>query len=106
MAYSIGLAIAGLIMVDCGVRIIDFNPVAAWAILFSGVANIALGVIARGRTYFEVFEDRIELLSPVFTKMRRTKPIKSIRSGSLHHRLVARRDDFARFIAWQRDHPH
>lgn len=77
------------------------RPVSGMLII-AGVAQLALAVVCRKRVYFEVFEDRIEFLSPVFPRWRRAKLLASMGTVTLNlHRLVARREDIKRFIAWR-----
>jgi hypothetical protein len=77
------------------------NPLAA-LLSIVGVIHVALAMLCRKRVYFEVFEDRIEFLSPVFPRWRRPRPLATMGTFTLNlHRLVARRDDIKRFIAWR-----
>ena len=66
----------------------------------AGVLHLSLAVFTWRRIYFEVFENRIEFLSPVFPRWRRAKPLEFIGARSLH-RWVARREDFQRFVEWR-----
>ena len=68
----------------------------------AGVSNIVVAVLCLGRAYFEVFEDRIEFISPVFSKWRKARPLTVMDNFTLHaHRLVARREDMKAFVAWR-----
>ena len=99
-AYSLGVIFAGLAMVTSGIRT---NPLVPSGVLFvMGGFHLAMGVITRIRTLFEVFEDRVEFLPMVWPKRRRrVVPLESIGSGSLLFRWLAKREDFKRFIAWR-----
>lgn len=71
-------------------------------LIVGGVAQVVMAVLCRKRVYFEVFENRIEFLSPVFPRWRRARPLTSMGTLTLNlHRLVARREDINRFIAWR-----
>ena len=90
----IGLAILMAMTMETFIEIAVLPAVA-------GVGQLAMAVLSRRRAYFEVFENRIEFLSPVFPGWRRAKPLTSINSFTLNlHRLVARQEDIKRFIAW------
>ena len=71
-------------------------------LIIGGLVQVAMAVICRKRVYMEVFENRIEFLSPVFPRWRRARPLSSMGTLTLNlHRLVARREDINRFIAWR-----
>jgi hypothetical protein len=99
--YSLGMGFAGLAMVTSAIRTHDFAPLASCLFFISGGCHLALGVLVRRRVFFEVFEDRIEFLSPVFPRWRRAKTVKSIGSGSILYRWMTKREDFKRFVAWR-----
>ena len=102
-AYSLGVIFAGFAMVTSAIRTHHLLSVASWMFFFSGGAHLALGVITRRRVFFEVFEDRIEFLSPVFPRWRRAKPVEYVGARSLLYRWFTRGEDFKRFVAWRQD---
>ncbi|HEY1120166.1 MAG TPA: hypothetical protein VGE67_01140 [Haloferula sp.] len=59
-----------------------------------------MAVLVRKRAYFEVFMDRVEIISPVLPRFRRIKPLGSIKARGFD-RWIAKREDFERFIAWR-----
>jgi len=75
------------------------RPLAGMSV-FWGVLHLLLAVLFRRRACFEVFEDRIEFLSPVFPRWRRAKPLEFIGARS-PYRWIAKREDFNRFIEWR-----
>ncbi|MCW1922872.1 hypothetical protein OKA05_09945 [Luteolibacter arcticus] len=100
LAYLLFLLASGLLFVIVGILFYPLTRLATGLFVVSGIAHLALGVLVRRRAYFEVFENRIEFLSPAFPAWRRAKPLESIGARSLHG-WVAKRDDFARFVAWR-----
>ncbi len=100
LVYSLLAIFAGLAMVAGAIRIHDLIPFASWLFCFSGTAHLVMGFLTRRRPFFEVFNDRIEFLSPVFPRWRRSKPVESV-GDSILYRWVARREDFKRYIAWR-----
>jgi hypothetical protein len=99
--YSLGVGFAGLAMLTSAIRTHDFAPLASSLFFISGGCHLALAILVRRRVFFEVFEDRLEFLSPVFPRWRRAKTVKSIRSGSFLYRWMTKREDFKRFVAWR-----
>lgn len=93
----IGLAILMAMTMETFIEIAVLPAVA-------GVSNVTVAVLCQKKVYFEVFENRIEFLSPVFPRWRRARPHASMGTLTLNlHRLVARREDIKRFIAWRED---
>ena len=102
LAYSLLAIFAGVAMVTSAISIHDRLPFASWLFCIAGAAHLVMGFLTRRRPFFEVFDDRIEFLSPVFPRWRRAKPIESV-GDSILYRWVARREDFKRYIAWRED---
>ncbi|MEK7954377.1 hypothetical protein [Luteolibacter soli] len=109
LQYSLLFVFSGLVSVALAVVMdglaksttVFMKPVTLLLVV-AGVAHFALAVICRKKVYLEVFEDRLEFLSPVFPRWRRAKPLTSMgKLAILLHRLVARREDINRFVAWR-----
>ncbi|MCW1922871.1 hypothetical protein OKA05_09940 [Luteolibacter arcticus] len=99
--HSLGVVWTGIVFLNSAIRNYDFMPFASVLLLLAGTAFLVSGVLSRRGSFFEVFENRIEFVSPVFPKWRRTRPLESIAADSFLYRWVAKRSDFKRYIAWR-----
>jgi hypothetical protein len=99
-AYSILFIVTGLIGVSLAVVMYSHSPPLAGMSVFWGVLHLSLAVLFRRRACFEVFEDRIEILSPAFPRWRRAKPL-GFTGARGPYRWIAKREDFSRFIEWR-----
>lgn len=104
LPYSLLFIVSGLccsvLAVTLGLMMDPLTPLVPGMLAVAGVSHLAIAALCRRRVYFEVFEDRIEFLSPVFPQWRRAKPLEFVGARSLH-RWVARREDFGRFVEWR-----
>jgi hypothetical protein len=100
LAYSVLFVVSGLLAVSLGIAMYPLSPVVTGMLEVAGVSHLAIAALFRRRVYFEVFENRIEFLSPAFPRWRRAKPLEFIGARSLH-RWVSRREDFSRFVQWR-----
>ena len=103
--YSIYLLSMGLLCVVLGVIFYQLRRAPAVLFEVSGITHLMLGMLVRKRTYFEVFEDRLEFLSPAFPSWRSIRRAESIQSRG-YHRWIANREDFDRFIEWRERSHH
>lgn len=104
IAYSIYLLGMGLLCMVLGVLFYQFRRPPAVLFELSGIAHLVVGMLVRKRSYFEVFEDRLEFLSPAFPSWRSIRRAESIRARG-YHRWIANREDFDRFIEWREGSP-
>ena len=83
LGYTLSLTFNGLVMATSAIRGNDFVP--SWVLFSMAAFFCVLAVICWRGVFFEVFEDRIEFLSPISPKQgqRRSKPLESVDSGSL-----------------------
>lgn len=108
LQYSLMFFFSGLVAVGLAILMTVVKSTSAPGIpivstlVVAGVVQVAMGLICRKRVYLEVFENRVEFLSPVFPRWRRARPLASMGTLTLNlHRLAARREDINRFIAWR-----
>jgi hypothetical protein len=103
-AYSLLFVTTGLIFVTLAAVMFQLRPALAGILAFTGVLHLSLAALFRRRTYFEVFENRLEFLSPAFPRWRRAKPLAFIGARSFY-RWAAEREDFSRFVEWRDGSP-
>jgi len=101
LGYSTLFIVTGLIFVGQAFLMYQLKkrPVMGMSVAV-GVFHLSLAALTWRRIFFEVFENRIEFLSPVFPRWRRAKPLELIGARSFY-RWAAKREDFNRFIAWR-----
>ena len=100
LLHSWGQICTGMVMVTNGIKI--YPSILSWASWPMGAFLFSMGVITQRRVFFEVFENRVEFLSPFFpSRGRQARPLESIDAGSFFYRWVAKRPDFKRFVAWR-----
>ena len=103
LGYSVLFVVSGLLSVGVGIIMYSLSPpslLVPGMLEVAGVSHLAIAAFCWRRVYFEVFENRIEFLSPVLPRWRRAKPLESIVARSFH-RLFAKGEDFKRFVAWR-----
>jgi hypothetical protein len=101
LGYSLGLTFSGAMMMVSAAGADGFFP--PWLLFPLGAFFLVGAVVTWRKAFFEVFENRIEMVPPFFPKRgrRHPRPLESIGSGSLLFRWAAKREDFKCFIAWR-----
>ncbi|HEY1120165.1 MAG TPA: hypothetical protein VGE67_01135 [Haloferula sp.] len=101
LGHSLGMIFSASTMILGAIRADAFAP--PWVLFSSGAFFLVAAVVTWGKVFFEVFEDRIEMVPPFFSKRgrRHPKPLEVIDSRSLLFRFWTKRSDFKRFIAWR-----